>query len=198
VSGEAGQRREQILEAATGLFIEQGYHGLSMRQIAEALGVTKAALYYHFKDKEELFLAVLGAYLEKMEATLNKIQAEPGSNRERISRLVEHILSQPGEQNAIIRLASQEMKHIRAAQRQAFNRVYHEKFIDKIEAMLKAGMQQGEFRGEFQHLDPQVATWALLGLVYPYLDPSPAGEAALPGETIRQILAIYFEGITPK
>ena len=195
MSGEAGQRRAQILQAATGLFIDQGYHGLSMRQIAEALGVTKAALYYHFKDKEELFLAVLTAYLEKLEAKLDQIQAQPGSNRERISRFVEHILTQPGEQHAIIRLASQEMRHVSAAQRQAFNLVYHQKFIDKIQAILQAGMEQGEFRGEFQRLDPQVATWALLGLVYPYLDPSHAGEAALPGALIRQILGIYFEGI---
>ena len=195
MSAEARQRREQILDAATGLFIQQGYHGLSMRQIAEALGVTKAALYYHFEDKEQLFLAVLTAYLKRLEVTLDQIQAEPVSNRERISRFVEHILSQPGEQHAIIRLASQEMRHVSAAQRQAFNQVYHQKFIDKIQAILQAGMEQGEFRGEFQRLDPQVATWALLGLVYPYLDPTHAGEAALPGELIRQILGIYFEGI---
>jgi AcrR family transcriptional regulator len=188
---EARQRREQILDAAAGLFIQQGYHGLSMRQISEALGVTKAALYYHFKDKEELFLAVLKAYLDKLEATLDQIQAKPLSNRDRLSRFVEHILSQPGEQHAIIRLASQEMRHVSAAQRQAFNLVYHQKFIGKIQAILQAGMEQAEF----QPIDAQVATWALLGLVYPHLDPSHAGEAALPGAVIRQILAIYFEGI---
>jgi AcrR family transcriptional regulator len=197
-TGEARDLRQEILEAATGLFIQQGYRGLSMRQIAETLGVTKAALYYHFMDKEELFLAVLSAYLEKLEATLDKIQAEPVSNRERISRLVEHILAQPGEQHAIIRLASHEIRHVSAAQRQVFNQVYHEKFIDKIQAMLQAGMDQGEFRDELQHLDAQTATWALLGLVYPYLDSTRAREAGLPDEVIRQILGIYFEGIATR
>jgi AcrR family transcriptional regulator len=44
--------RAEILAAARGLFIQQGYHGLAMRQIAEAVGVSKPALYYHFRDKE--------------------------------------------------------------------------------------------------------------------------------------------------
>ncbi|MBK9209973.1 MAG: helix-turn-helix transcriptional regulator [Anaerolineales bacterium] len=52
--------REQILDTAKSLFMQQGYHGLAMRQISEAVGVSKAALYYHFKDKEELFLAMAG------------------------------------------------------------------------------------------------------------------------------------------
>ena len=46
-------QRQEILAQARHLFLEQGYHGLAMRSIAEAVGVTKAALYYHFKDKEE-------------------------------------------------------------------------------------------------------------------------------------------------
>jgi DNA-binding transcriptional regulator YbjK len=51
--------RQQILSTAKILFIQQGYHGLSMRQIAEALGVSKAALYYYFRDKEELLIFTL-------------------------------------------------------------------------------------------------------------------------------------------
>ena len=64
--------REQILVTAKSLFIQQGYHGLAMRQISEAVGVSKAALYYHFKDKEELFLAILSGYLNEIEVPLTK------------------------------------------------------------------------------------------------------------------------------
>jgi AcrR family transcriptional regulator len=56
----AGQRdtRQRILDVALELFINQGYDGTSLRQIAERLGVTKAALYYHFASKEDLLLAL--------------------------------------------------------------------------------------------------------------------------------------------
>ncbi len=54
-----GQRtREEIISAAHTLFIEQGYHGTSMRQIAEEAGVALASIYNHFSGKEELFTAV--------------------------------------------------------------------------------------------------------------------------------------------
>ena len=42
-----------VLDAALDLFIEQGFDGTSLRQIAEQLGVTKAALYYHFESKDK-------------------------------------------------------------------------------------------------------------------------------------------------
>ena len=57
---ERENKREEILEAAGDLFTQQGYAGTSTKQIADAVGCTKAALYYHFKDgKEELYHCVL-------------------------------------------------------------------------------------------------------------------------------------------
>ena len=50
--------REQILDVALHLFSTQGYDATSVRQISEALGLTKAALYYHFKNKEDIFMAL--------------------------------------------------------------------------------------------------------------------------------------------
>jgi AcrR family transcriptional regulator len=51
-----GETRERILDVALELFNEQGYERTSLREIAERLGVTKAALYYHFKSKEDILL----------------------------------------------------------------------------------------------------------------------------------------------
>ena len=51
-----GQTRERILEVALELFNEQGYDKTSLREIAERLDVTKAALYYHFERKEDILV----------------------------------------------------------------------------------------------------------------------------------------------
>jgi AcrR family transcriptional regulator len=51
--------RERILEAASDLFTEQGYDATSLREIADRLGFTKAALYYHFQSKDEILRALL-------------------------------------------------------------------------------------------------------------------------------------------
>jgi AcrR family transcriptional regulator len=52
----AGSTRERILDTALELFTTKGYDGTSLRDIAERLGVTKAALYYHFERKEDILL----------------------------------------------------------------------------------------------------------------------------------------------
>jgi AcrR family transcriptional regulator len=54
----AGNTRERILDVALDLFIEQGFDGTSLREIAEQLGVTKAALYYHFTSKDDILMAL--------------------------------------------------------------------------------------------------------------------------------------------
>src|SRR6201747_3109732 len=51
-----GSTRERILDVALELFNEQGYDKTSLREISERLGVTKAALYYHFERKEDILL----------------------------------------------------------------------------------------------------------------------------------------------
>jgi AcrR family transcriptional regulator len=53
-----GSTRERILDIALELFNEQGYDKTSLREIADRLGTTKAALYYHFERKEDILLAL--------------------------------------------------------------------------------------------------------------------------------------------
>ena len=55
-TGPATSTRERILDIALELFTEQGYDKTSLRDIAERLGTTKAALYYHFKSKSDILL----------------------------------------------------------------------------------------------------------------------------------------------
>ncbi|MET0448319.1 MAG: helix-turn-helix domain-containing protein [Aeromicrobium sp.] len=51
--------RDQILDAAAGLFAEHGYAGTSTRAIAERVGIRQASLYYHFAGKDEILLELL-------------------------------------------------------------------------------------------------------------------------------------------
>jgi len=55
---EKANTRERILDIALELFTERGYDKTSLRQIAEQLGFSKAAIYYHFASKEDIFMAL--------------------------------------------------------------------------------------------------------------------------------------------
>jgi AcrR family transcriptional regulator len=67
-SGQSESRaqdsRDEILKAATKLFANRGFHETSMSEVARGAGVSKALIFWHFKTKEELFLAVLNRLLE--------------------------------------------------------------------------------------------------------------------------------------
>jgi AcrR family transcriptional regulator len=59
--------RERIQQTAIALFSEHGYEHTSLREIAEQLGVTKAALYYHFKTKEDIAASFFDSYAEDLD-----------------------------------------------------------------------------------------------------------------------------------
>jgi AcrR family transcriptional regulator len=60
----AQDSRDEILKAATVLFANRGFHETSMSEVAREAHVSKALIFWHFKTKEELFVAVLGRLLE--------------------------------------------------------------------------------------------------------------------------------------
>src|SRR5215472_12599849 len=62
--------RARIQQVAVELFTEHGYEGTSLREIAERLDVTKAALYYHFKSKEDIVTSLVEDYSKQMDALI--------------------------------------------------------------------------------------------------------------------------------
>jgi AcrR family transcriptional regulator len=69
--------RERILEAALTLFAEKGYEATSMRQIAEQLGITKAALYYHFDSKADIVRTMLADTEQRVADLAAWVQEQP-------------------------------------------------------------------------------------------------------------------------
>ena len=62
--------RKRLLDAATGVFAEQGFAGASMAAIGAAAGVSKGGVYFHFRHKEELFFTVLDHWREALRREL--------------------------------------------------------------------------------------------------------------------------------
>ncbi len=75
---DEGDTRERILDVALDLFIEQGYDKTTLRQIAEPLGFTQAAIYYHFAAKEDILVALHLRLHELARPVLEQLAAEAG------------------------------------------------------------------------------------------------------------------------
>jgi AcrR family transcriptional regulator len=88
--------RQRILDVARGLFSSGGYERTPLRAISDALGVTKAALYYHFPAKEHLLVAIVGPMLDRIDELLDSlgpVLQSAGQRREFLSRYVEELSS---------------------------------------------------------------------------------------------------------
>ena len=84
--------KERAVAVALELFTAQGYEKTSLREVAVRLGVTKAALYYHYHSKEELLAAVMQSMLAPVDAILAWSAAQPPSTetrRELLRKLAE-------------------------------------------------------------------------------------------------------------
>jgi AcrR family transcriptional regulator len=81
VSYSAAQTR--VIEAALVLFAEHGVGGTSLQMIADAIGVTKAAVYHQFKTKEEIVLAAAEVVLASLEEAVEAAEAERSRSRAR-------------------------------------------------------------------------------------------------------------------
>ncbi|MFD7326727.1 TetR/AcrR family transcriptional regulator [Streptomyces sp. NPDC059875] len=72
-----GNTRQRIQDVALELFAEQGYEKTSLREIAERLDVTKAALYYHFKTKEDILIGLFQDLTRPMDELIAWANAQP-------------------------------------------------------------------------------------------------------------------------
>lgn len=107
-TNEPNEKKQHILDAAIGVFIENGFEETSMRQIASAAGLTTGAIYHHFKNKDELFYhAVKEAMyfaqkLSEKDESSNLKSAENMLNE--ISNKVRERMSKVNEQRLLVLL----------------------------------------------------------------------------------------------
>jgi AcrR family transcriptional regulator len=89
---ENADTRSRIQDVALDLFTWQGYEATSLREIAERLGVTKAALYYHFKTKEDIVTSLIDGRIVAMEELIAWGRSQPATvatRREFVRRYAE-------------------------------------------------------------------------------------------------------------
>jgi AcrR family transcriptional regulator len=77
--GRRGDTRARIQQVALELFAEHGYDRISLREIAERLGVTKAALYYHFRSKEDIVRSFTEDHFARIDALIAWGREQPAT-----------------------------------------------------------------------------------------------------------------------
>jgi AcrR family transcriptional regulator len=184
-TGTANETRARILREARALFLERGYDGAAMSQLAKRSGVTTPALYWHFASKSDLCAAVLDRDYRNFLAQLHHRTAT-GSPDERLRAFATtYIELQIGDwEGAFIAGYTQLDEKVSEAAREAIKLMTIE-IIDTLKRILRDGRETGAFAVP----DLTLAAYALITMCeYVYVWYRPGGRL-----TPREIGEIYGE-----
>ncbi len=122
--------KEDILVVAIPLFAAAGYSGVSMRTIAKKVGLSAAALYHHFPDKETLYLSAMAqVFLDKAES-LGKILSSNGTPEKRLTQFISRFCELVHQDNDFSMLIQREMMDGDESRLQLLaTEVYHDLFL---------------------------------------------------------------------
>ena len=181
-------RAAVIFRTAAEIFQRKGYHATAMGEIADAVDLTKAGLYYYVKGKEDLLFAIMSFAMDRLEGWV-EVARGCGSPEQRLRSIIgSHALGITKEGNAITllvdeteALAPEHREKIRARQR-----AYYEFIRDNVAELGTAGRSA---------LDPTVAAFGILGLLM-WLARWYRRDGKLGGDEVaRQITAMALDGV---
>jgi AcrR family transcriptional regulator len=135
-----GGTRERIQSIALELFAEQGYEKTSLREIAERLGVTKAALYYHFKSKEDIVRSFIEDYRAELEQVIAWGASQPRTPETR-AEILRRYTGIVGEQLAVIRFMEQNQAamHTLMSDSGARKKMFRDQFMSLCDLLAPPG-----------------------------------------------------------
>lgn len=185
--------RERILREATEKFVAAGYAAVSMQQIADAAGVTKATLYHHFRDKEDLFLEVMRLGMQRANKQLAEAATNGSTLREKLIAVAMHHFS--SDRADLQRLFADLHQHAGEEGKRAFWAT-----CERPWAFLEPVIAAAVARGEIAPVDPGFASRVILGAIGSqvqaarYSSELPAPDAAL----AEQVVDLFLTGLTPR
>jgi AcrR family transcriptional regulator len=153
-------RRSEIIDIATGLFLKTGFAGTSISTVASACGITKASLYHHFTGKDQLFAACVthgySAALAEVRDIARSDKDPEAKLRHAIDVLYEvTVTSSVGKMSPLIA----EVSHAFPDVAQSF----HQDYISPQENLIQSIVDEGVAQGAFKPYDLRLLMHMLMG-----------------------------------
>jgi AcrR family transcriptional regulator len=192
IQDAANEGRERLIEAAMRLFTERNYTDVAIHEIAEAAGMTRSAPYYHFRNKEDLYVAVVHRQLLSLFDRIREELAAAGSFRAELGAIVNVAVEMTSTPYG--RFISDFHHHISPEQQ----RLIMDDVPSPQEIYLPV-FEAAHARGEFHRTTPEAATQIFFMLLIGYTE-SCHKEARfmLPGKNpvaASQLLDVFLNGI---
>jgi AcrR family transcriptional regulator len=185
--------KQHLLETAEQLFTEYGYQAVSIRDIAQASGVTNAALYYHFPSKEALFDEVLEYHADKLAERMEQASIQASDTRGKLKAILEEYAIQVSKRRSP--MFSLRRKPGKANQEQA--KQQHKKMVKQMLAPLENTLQIAAEQGELRALPEAYSPASLLiGLFHGMLQHRHnMADGQMNSEDIELVIDIFWSGL---
>jgi len=164
----SGRRREVTREAVR-LFAQKGYHGTSIGDIAEALGVQKGTLYSHIDSKEELLDETLSEGAAAFHAALDEIP-DDAAPVEKVRLALRGHLRVVGEQLDVATVFVQEWRYLEGERRETFV-AERRRYEERIRELLREGRDLGELRSDLDVGSAALLLLSAANWAYTWLQP---------------------------
>ncbi|HEX3605533.1 MAG TPA: helix-turn-helix domain-containing protein [Candidatus Dormibacteraeota bacterium] len=189
-AGEA--TRDRILRLADALFAEHGYARVSMRLVATAAGVTKPALYYHFRNKDALFEECVLGTQKRMGEMLRSASGSAGSLDDRVTAVAQILLT--GSPHHPVLIQNDIAEHLPAEVRERLDRGFQENVIAPLAGLFADAGTRGELRPD---VSDEMAASSILGVCMAFLPVAPPGNAvAAVAPTAGMIADVVLHGVS--
>lgn len=190
------QRRERVLGIVAALIAEKGYEAASMRDVSNALGVSPAGLYYHFKSKEDLLFQIQFRTFEALLKGQEDVAAIPGTAEERFRRLMHgHLaffLSHPNE----LKVCTYEMESLNGElfeTVEALRRRYYHLFSDVVAEVMGGRIPQMDQAARSRHAS--LFVFGMLNWIFMWYEPARHGTVEQIG---NEMIDLALNGLRPR
>jgi AcrR family transcriptional regulator len=193
MSPEAGGR-ETILDEAAKLFSQKGYKGVSIRDIAQACGMTNAALYYHFKNKEALYLAVLRHAHQSVMASVAEAGEPTVDIRVRLRQLVLRYAEVMCKQRQSFQTMRRDLAHIDDARAGKLYGEMRAGFLRPIQAVIEGGQASSCIAAGDSHLLARLLHGMIMAVSFEGGSVRQARAAPAP-EEVERLVDVFLDGV---
>ena len=189
---QAAVKRMAILRAAAQLFSERGYHETSLNDLARRLGVSKPALYYYVKGKDDILVQCLDVAMEDIRAALAEAEACRKDARQKLKIFVTHYVTLlTGDFGKCLVLAG--ITPLEEDNRQRLAVGYRE--IDRaIQKIVADGVRDRSLG----RCDPRMVTFALFGALHWITKWYQAEGAKTPAQIADSLFQVFELGLKPR
>ncbi len=184
--------RERLIQAGTALFARKGYAATSVREIVARAGITKPVLYYHFKNKEGLFRAIMDGAACLQDKIIAESMDTEGSTLSRVTCLFQRFFRGVAEHRNITRMIHNLLfGPPQGAPDYDVDR-FHRALVEAVESIYKKGLKQGDVRD----VDPCEAAYLILGTLDFCVHLDLLHPEAYDPERPGRLLDLAFRGLT--